>query len=113
MKILVYGCGVIGSYLIHKLCEAGNEVTVVSRGKWKEVLDAKGLRIRHKLSGKETLDHPKVIGAVPENMHFDMVFSVMQGQQQKLLIPELAKINTPLVILVGNNPCAAQMEEDI
>ena len=113
MKILVYGCGVIGSYLIHKLCEAGNDVTVVSRGKWKEVLDAKGLRIRHKLSGKETLDHPKVIGVVPENMYYDMVFSVMQGQQQKVLIPELAKINTPLVILVGNNPCAAQMEEDL
>ena len=76
MKILVYGCGVIGSYLIHKLCEAGNDVTVVSRGKWKEVLDAKGLQIRHKLSGKETLDHPKVIGTVPENMYYDMVFSV-------------------------------------
>ncbi len=113
MKILVYGCGVIGSYLIHKLCEAGNDVTVVSRGRWKEVLDTKGLRIRHKLSGKETLDHPKVIGTVPENMYYDMVFSVMQGQQQKLLIQELAKIYTPLVILVGNNPCAAQMEEDL
>ena len=50
MKILVYGCGVIGSFLIHKLCEAGNDVTVVSRGKWKEVLEQKGLRIHHKLS---------------------------------------------------------------
>ena len=113
MKILVYGCGVIGSYLIHKLCEAGNDVTVVSRGKWKEVLETKGLRIRHKLSGRETVDHPEVIGTVPEGMCFDIVFSVMQGQQQKLLLPELAKINTPLVILVGNNPCAAQMEEEL
>ena len=113
MKILVYGCGVIGSFLIHKLCEAGNDVTVVSRGKWKEVLEQKGLRIHHKLSGKDTLDHPKVTGNVPETSYYDIVFSVMQGQQQKLLVPELAKVNTPLVILVGNNPCAAQMEEEL
>ncbi len=113
MKILVYGCGVIGSFLIHKLCEAGNDVTVVSRGKWKEVLEKKGLRIHHKLSRKETLDHPKVIGTVPETQYYDIVFSVMQGQQQKLLLPDLAKANSPLVILVGNNPCAAQMEEEL
>ena len=113
MKILVYGCGVIGSYLIHKLCEAGNDVTVVSRGKWKEVLEKKGLRIHHKLSGKDTLDHPKVVGNVPDTNYYDIVFSVMQGQQQKLLIPELAKANAPLVILVGNNPCAARMEEEL
>ena len=113
MKILVYGCGVIGSYLIHKLCEAGNDVTVVSRGKWKEVLEKKGLRIHHKLSGKETLDHPKVIGNVSDAQYYDIVFSVMQGQQQKMLLPDLAKVNSPLVILVGNNPCAAQMEEEL
>ena len=113
MKILVYGCGVIGSYLIHNLCKAGNDVTVVSRGRWKEVLEAKGLRIHHKLSGKDTVDYPKVIGSVPENAYFDMVFSVMQGQQQEVLIPELAKVNAPLVILVGNNPSAARMEEEL
>ncbi len=113
MKILVYGCGVIGSYLIHKLCEAGNDVTVVSRGKWKEVLETEGLRIHHKLSGKDTLDRPKVIGSVSETNYYDIVFSVMQGQQQKLLLPELARVHAPLVILVGNNLCAAQMEEEL
>lgn len=113
MKILVYGCGVIGSFLIHKLCEAGNDVTVVSRGKWKNVLEEKGLKIHHKISGKDTLDHPKVIMNLPESGYYDMVFSVMQGQQQKNLIPELAKVNTPLVVLVGNNPNAAQMEEEL
>ena len=38
MKILVYGCGVIGSYLVHELYKAGNDVTVVSKGKWGDVL---------------------------------------------------------------------------
>lgn len=113
MKILVYGCGVIGSFLVHKLCEAGNDVTVVSRGKWKDVLVNSGLRIKHKLSGKTTLDHPNVIETVSETRSYDIVFSVMQGQQQQLLIPELAKVNAPLVVLVGNNPAAAQTEAEL
>ena len=113
MKIMVYGCGVIGSFLVHKLCEAGNDVTVAARGKWKDVLQNNGLQIRHKLSGKVTLDHPKVVETVPENKPYDIVFSVMQGQQQEQLIPELAKINTSLVVLVGNNLYAAQMEKDL
>lgn len=32
MKILVYGAGVIGSYLTHMLCAAGNDVTLLARG---------------------------------------------------------------------------------
>ncbi len=35
MKILVYSCGVIGSYLTHVLCRAGNDVTVCARGRTK------------------------------------------------------------------------------
>ena len=113
MKILVYGCGVIGSYLVHKLCEAGNDVTVAARGKWKETLETKGLMIRHKLSRKNTLDHPRVIDAAEETEAYDLVISVMQGQQQEHLLPILAKVNAPLVILVGNNPRAAQMEAEL
>ena len=113
MKILVFGCGVIGSFLVHKLCEAGNDVTVVSRGKWKEVLSDKGLQIKHKLSGKITLDHPKVVETVPDSAAYDIVFSVMQGQQQQFLLPNLAKVNAPIIVLVGNNPCAAQMEKEL
>lgn len=32
MKVLVYGAGVIGSYLTHVLCAAGNQVTLLARG---------------------------------------------------------------------------------
>jgi len=32
MKALVYGTGVIGSYLVHVLCSAENDVTVLARG---------------------------------------------------------------------------------
>lgn len=42
MKILVYGCGAIGSLLVHALCTDGNEVKVISRGRWKEILSTEG-----------------------------------------------------------------------
>ena len=52
MKVLLYGVGVIGSLTAHELCRAGNEVTVIARGRWKEVLEQQGLRI-HAYSGNK------------------------------------------------------------
>ncbi len=109
MKILVYGCGVIGSYLVHVLCKAGNDVTVVSKGTWGEILADDGLHIHHQLQHKDTVDFPDIAKELPDE-RFDAVFSVMQGCQQRTVLPELAKANAPLVILVGNNPEAADME---
>ena len=112
MKILVYGCGVIGSYLTHVLCSAGCDVTVCARGRTRRILGKYGLRIKHKLQRSKTLDRPKVIGRADENEHYDVVFSIMQGQQQTALLPTLAKVNAPLFVLVGNNLCAAGTERE-
>ena len=112
MKILVYGCGVIGSLLVHTLCRAGNDVTVVSKGIWGDVLQESGLRIHHQLQHKDTVDYPKVAKELPDE-YFDLVFSVMQGCQQRNVLCELAKTNTSVVVLVGNNPEAADMEREI
>ena len=112
MKILVYGCGVIGSLLVHTLCRAGNDVTVVSKGAWGDVLQKNGLRIHHQLQHKDTVDHPNVAKKLPDD-YFDLVFSVMQGCQQRNVLLELAEVNASVVILVGNNPEAADMEGEI
>ncbi len=112
MKILVYGCGVIGSYLTHILCRAGNDVTVCARGKTKEKLEKYGLRIMHKLQKNKTVDYPKVNEKADENERYDIVFSIMQGQQQTALLPDLAKVSSPLFVLVGNNLCAAETEQE-
>ena len=112
MKILVYGCGVIGSYLTHVLCRAGNDVTVCARGRTRKILEKYGLRIKHKLQKKKTVDRPKVIGKADENERYDIVFSIMQGQQQTALLPVIAEVNAPLFVLVGNNLCAADTERE-
>lgn len=109
MKILVYGAGVIGSYLTHVLCAAGNDVTLLARGTWRETLERDGLTIVHHLQNRTTYDSPRIIGAL-DGGHYDLVFAVMQYQQMEGILENLARADTPLVVLVGNNMAAKEME---
>jgi 2-dehydropantoate 2-reductase len=109
MKVLVYGAGVIGCYLTHVLCQAGHEVSLLARGRWKDTLETNGLVIHHHIQKKTTTDHPRIV-AEPGNSHYDVVFAVMQHPQMQEILGDLAEIHTPLVVLVGNNLSAAAME---
>jgi 2-dehydropantoate 2-reductase len=51
--------------------------------------------------------------ARPGDTRYDVAFVVMQYQQTKAILDELAQINTPLVVLVGNNLSAPAMEREI
>ena len=113
MKILVYGAGAIGSLLTHFLCKAGNDVTVVARSTYDE-LKKNGLIVEHYLKHhKITVDYPDVIREVPLDEKYDIVFSVMQAQQQLNLLGALSNVNTKLVVLVGNNLEADRCESYI
>ena len=113
MKVLVYGSGVIGCYLAHVLCAAGNDVTLLARGQWKEQLQENGLRIRHHLQRKTTLDRPRVIGGIEENDAYDAVFAVMPYNKMRAILEPLAAIRSPIVVLVGNNMSPATMQREI
>ena len=109
MKVLVYGAGVIGGQLVHALSAGGNDVTVIARGAWADTLRTEGLRIRHYIQRKDTVDYPRVLEA-PDGERYDMVFSVMQYRQMEKILPELARVNSPVVVLTGNNLSAPEME---
>lgn len=110
MRVLVYGAGVIGCYLTHVLCKAGNDVTLLARGDWKQVLKTRGLTIRHHLQRKTTLDHPCVIEQIDFSKHYDVVFSVMSYHQVGAILDDLAAVDADTVVLVGNNLSATEME---
>jgi 2-dehydropantoate 2-reductase len=112
MKVLVYGAGVIGSYLTHTLCQAGNEVSLVARGRWKAVLEVSGLVLHHHLQQYTSADYPEILES-PVSARYDVVFAVMQQQQRQAILGELAEIDTPLIVLVGNNMLAPEMEREI
>lgn len=112
MRVLVVGVGVIGSYTVHALCAAGNDVTVVARGSWAETLRSKGLVIRHYVQHRTTVDHPLVVEEIPR-AHFDVAFSVMRQDQQMAAIDQLATIDADLLVLVGNNLRAEEAQEGL
>lgn len=112
MKVLVFGAGVIGCYLAHVLSGAGNDVTLLARGEWRCGLEQNGLIIRHSLQRKTTVD-PLCIAGQPGAERYDAVFAVMQHQQMWGIVDELAAIDAPLLVLVGNNMSASEMEQAI
>ena len=112
MKILVYGAGVIGSQICHALCKSGNDVSVIARGSWADLLEKEGLRIHHYIQRKDTIDHPHILRAVDEEK-YDLVFAVMQYKQMEAILEDLAKVHSPMVVLVGNNLSASTMEEKL
>ncbi|MCR5230812.1 MAG: hypothetical protein K6D03_11875 [Solobacterium sp.] len=112
MKILVYGAGVIGGQLAHALMAGGSDVTVIARGAWADTLRTEGLRIHHYVQRKDTVDWPHVL-EVPDGQRYDVVFAVMQYRQMEKILPDLARINSPIVILTGNNLSASEMERRI
>lgn len=113
MKVLVYGAGVIGAYLTHILCVAGNDVYVLARGARKAELEKNGLVIRHHLQKKTTVDQPKIDDRLSPDEHYDAVFAVMQYQQMWAILDNLAACDSPYVVLVGNNLSAPEMERRI
>ena len=113
MKVLVYGAGVIGCYLAHVLCVAGNEVTILARGQWKEQLEQNGLKIRHHIQRKTTLDWPRIIGDIGEGGIYDAVFAVMPYNKMQAILDPLAAVQSPIVVLVGNNMNPAAMRHTI
>ena len=112
MKVLVYGAGVIGGQLVHALIKSGNDVTVIARGAWKDTLEKDGLRIRHYIQKKDTVDHPRVLEK-PDGQRYDMAFAVMQYRQMEKILEDLAAVNSPVVALVGNNLSVSEMESRI
>lgn len=105
MKILIYGAGVLGSHLAHVLHTAGHDVTILARGNRLEALKGGGLKIRHYLQRRTTVDEIKVTDRLGINDEYDLVFIVMQYQQTDKVLPYIAEnLKTKNYAFIGNNP---------
>lgn len=110
MKVLVYGAGVLGSYLTHALIRGGNDVSVLARGKRYEQLTEDGMVIRHYLQRKHTVDAVKVIDRLEPEAYYDLIFIVMKYHQFPSVLPIIAKNISENIVIVGNNADAASMQ---
>lgn len=113
MNILIYGAGVIGSFLCHTLCNNDNNVTLLARGKRKAQLEKDGLVIQDYFSKKITCDTPKLIDNLDSSTYYDIIFVPMQYGQMWKVLDTLAMANSPIIVLIGNNMSAYSMEKYI
>ena len=88
MRILVYGAGVQGCELAHRLLQnKKNVVTMLARGEWKERLDQRGLVIRHWAQCRTTVDRVATIDTLAPDDCYDLVFVTMQAGQLPDVLP--------------------------
>ena len=107
MRILVYGAGVQGCELAHRLLQnKKNVVTLLARGEWKERIDQKGLVIRSMLQLRTTTDRVATIDALAPDDCYDLVFVTMQAGQLPQVLPILKQNKSEYFVFMGNNPDA-------
>ena len=107
MRILVYGAGVQGCELAHRLAQnEKNTVTLLARGEWKERIDQKGLTIRHWAQLKTTVDRVPTIETLAPEESYDIVFVTVQAGQLPEILPVLKQNKSEFFVFVGNQPHA-------
>lgn len=112
MRILVYGAGVLGCELTHVLLQnKKNVVTLLARGEWKEMIDQKGLVIRHWAQRRTTTERVKTIDVLAPDDFYDLVFVVVQAGQLPDVLPVLKANRSQYFVFVGNDPHAKQVLE--
>jgi 2-dehydropantoate 2-reductase len=92
---------------------AGNDVSLLARGQWAEILKENGLRMHHWLQRKDTVDHPAIITEIDENIHYDAVFTVMQYDQTVAVKEQLSKVWCDTLVMIGNQLSFDEMESYI
>ncbi|RRJ66138.1 ketopantoate reductase family protein [Paenibacillus oralis] len=110
MRVLVYGAGVLGSYLAHVLVRGGNQTAILARGKRAEELERDGLVIRHYFQRKTTVDQVRVIRTLEADDIYDLIFVVMKYSDFPAVLPILADNRSSNIIIVGNNTDARDMQ---
>lgn len=113
MRVLVLGPGVLGSYLAHSLLKAGNDVTILARGKRYEQLSDNGLVIKHYFQKKTTVDRINVISELKKDDIYDLIFVVMKYNQLPSALLTIANNLSENIILIGNNANPKRTEADI
>jgi len=102
LKLCVYGAGVIGSIFAGRLALAGNDVTVLARGKRYNELQSNGICLVQPNTQKTEQVSVDVIDSLSPDSLYDYVIVVMQRTQVDAILPTLAQNCSKNIVFVVN-----------
>ena len=109
MKILMIGAGVLGSLYAARMQEAGNQVTVLARGRRIQELQQNGILLEEGGTGKRTSTHVQVIEKLEIDDAYDLAIVLVRNNQLESVLPILAgNANIPSILFMVNNPSGPQ-----
>ena len=102
LKILIYGAGVIGSVFAGKLALAGNDITVLARGKRFEELKNDGIVLVNPKTQKVEQATVNAIDNLMPNAQYDYIIVAMQRTQVDNILSVLSQNSSKNIVFVVN-----------
>ena len=104
MKILVFGAGVLGSMYAVRLKQAGNDVTILARGKRFEEIQKNGIILESMNRKTFTTTFVPVVDKLTPDDAYDLILVIVRKNQVETVLPMLAANKySPNILFLGNN----------
>jgi 2-dehydropantoate 2-reductase len=104
MRILILGAGVVGSFNAARLFEAGQDVTLLARGRRLEELREHGVVLEDIRSGRSTTTKVPLVDRLESEDAYDLAIVPVRRNQIAALLPALAQNHhISSVLFLGNN----------
>lgn len=109
MRTLILGAGVIGSFNAARLKDAGQDVTLLARGRRLADLRQYGVVLEDLRTGRRTTTQVPLVDQLAPDDAYDLAIVAMRVNQIPSILPTLAQNQRiPSVLFLGNNAAGPQ-----
>lgn len=109
MRTLILGAGVIGSFNAARLTGAGQDITLLARGRRLEDLREHGIVLEDFRTGRRTITKVPLVDRLEPDDAYDLAIVAVKADQLSSTLPVLAQNHRiPSVLFLGNNAAGPQ-----
>jgi 2-dehydropantoate 2-reductase len=104
MKTLIYGTGTLGCLYAHRLFEAGNDVTILARGKQYDFIREHGVVLVNEFAKERESSRVPVVDGLGEEDAYDLVIVLIRKNRLGPVFDALARCRRlGQILFMGNN----------